>query len=135
MFIVDDSGSMNEPVENPNHGTRWGELKSVLNIAIEVANLYSTVDVNFLNRGSVSDIKNFSQLLPYLVNEPRGRTPLSESLEKIIFKYEEFDKVLIVIATDHDKFDYKDILKSNKMIVDLRGRFHSLHNKKNIILL
>jgi UDP-N-acetyl-D-glucosamine dehydrogenase len=56
-----------------------------------------------------------------------------KTLEYKKINYKKFD--LIVIATDHDKFDYKDMLKSNKMIVDLRGRFHSLHNKKNIILL
>lgn len=41
----------------------------------------------------------------------------------------------IIIATDHDQFNYKKILNSNKRIIDLRGRFHKLSNKKNITLL
>ena len=35
---------------------------------------------------------------------------------------------LIIIATDHDKFNYDDILKSNKIIIDLRGRFKKIKN-------
>ena len=36
---------------------------------------------------------------------------------------------LIVIATDHDKYDYNTIKNSKKIIVDLRGRYKNLKSK------
>ncbi len=39
---------------------------------------------------------------------------------------------LMVIATDHDYFDYKKILNSKKLIIDLRGKFKK-YNNDNII--
>ena len=36
---------------------------------------------------------------------------------------------LIVIATDHDKYDYNAIKNSKKIIVDLRGRYKNLKSK------
>ena len=31
---------------------------------------------------------------------------------------------LVLLATDHDDFDYDLIEKKSKMIIDTRGRFH-----------
>ncbi len=56
-----------------------------------------------------------------------------KSLDYKKINYNNFD--IVIIATDHDKFDYKKMLKSKKIIVDLRGRFYNLKNKNNIILL
>jgi UDP-N-acetyl-D-glucosamine dehydrogenase len=30
---------------------------------------------------------------------------------------------VVLLATDHDKFDYESILTNSKLIVDTRGRF------------
>ena len=46
--------------------------------------------------------------------------------EKII-KYGEYD--LLILITDHDDFDYKNILNQSKLIIDCRGRF-PFKNKK-----
>lgn len=42
---------------------------------------------------------------------------------------------VIVVATDHDKFNYKKILSSKKVIIDLRGRFRNIKSKEKIFLL
>jgi len=36
-------------------------------------------------------------------------------------KISNFD--VVVLATDHDKFDYKNIKKNAKLLIDTRGRF------------
>ena len=38
---------------------------------------------------------------------------------------------LVLLATDHDSFDYDMILKESKIIVDTRGRFNFL--TKNVV--
>lgn len=57
------------------------------------------------------DIKNKSILISSIKNNP-----------KIFEKYE-----VIILSTDHDNIDYKKLLSSGKIIIDLRGR---LRNKK-----
>jgi len=42
-------------------------------------------------------------------------------------KYGEYD--LVILITDHDDFDYKNILNQSKLIIDCRGRF-PFKNKK-----
>ncbi len=42
---------------------------------------------------------------------------------------------LIILSTDHDKFNYNKIIKSNKILIDLRGRFKDHGHKKNVHLL
>ncbi len=52
----------------------------------------------------------------------------SKKMSRGIFNEYEF----IIIATDHDKFNYKEIFRSKKIIIDLRGRFRN-NKKENII--
>ena len=42
---------------------------------------------------------------------------------------------LIILSTDHDKFNYNKIIKCNKILIDLRGRFKDHGHKKNVHLL
>lgn len=42
---------------------------------------------------------------------------------------------LVILSTDHDKFNYNKIIKSNKILIDLRGRFKDHGHKKNVHLL
>ena len=42
VLLIDDSGSMNTPLSNSNHNTRWDELKEVVNIVLEIATIYDT---------------------------------------------------------------------------------------------
>ena len=39
------------------------------------------------------------------------------------------DYDMLILATDHDKYDYNMIFKEAKLIVDTRGRFTSNDNK------
>jgi UDP-N-acetyl-D-glucosamine dehydrogenase len=56
-------------------------------------------------------------------------------IKSINYKKNSFMKYqMLIIATDHDKFNYNKILNSNKIIVDLRGRFKNI-NKKNLFKL
>mgnify|MGYP001197943242 CR=1 FL=1 len=52
----------------------------------------------------------------------------SKKIQKNIFNNYQF----IIIATDHDKFNYKNIINSKKIIIDLRGRFRD-YKQNNII--
>tara|TARA_B110000008_G_C16522067_1_gene384557 strand:- start:171 stop:569 length:399 start_codon:yes stop_codon:yes gene_type:complete len=45
-------------------------------------------------------------------------------------KLNKFD--LVAILTDHDKLDYKKILKYSKIVLDCRGRFFNVNDKKII---
>ena len=47
--------------------------------------------------------------------------------------YKELSKYdCVVIVTDHDNFNYKEILNNSKAIVDCRGRFYNIEDKKII---
>ena len=67
-----------------------------------------------------------------LINELKNKKSIkikSKKQSKNIFK--KYD--LIIIATDHDRFNYNDIINSKKTIIDLRGRFRNI--KKNNVLI
>jgi UDP-N-acetyl-D-glucosamine dehydrogenase len=44
--------------------------------------------------------------------------------------FEQYD--VIILATDHDKIDYKKLLSSKKILIDLRGKFRNKKKYKNI---
>ena len=101
VLLLDDSGSMNTPVSS--NITRWDELKSVVNIVVEIATLYDDngIDIYFLNREPSKNIKNLNQINGILHNGPRGPTPLSNNCKYIFNEYGSSDKqVLLIIATD-----------------------------------
>ena len=50
----------------------------------------------------------------------------SINLEESIGNYD-----LVILATDHDQYDYEYLQKNSKLIVDTRGRFK--RNQSNII--
>jgi len=68
VFILDDSGSMNTPVDNGKK-TRWEELKDIVEISIDIGSIYSTLDINFLNRSGIHNVTSFNQTA-YLFREP-----------------------------------------------------------------
>lgn len=103
VLLIDDSGSMNTPLSNSNHNTRWDELKEVVNIVLEIATIYDTdgIDINFLNRNNHENIYDLERVKYILEDRPSGLTPLNNSLKMILDKYRDSVKpVLIVIATD-----------------------------------
>lgn len=104
VLLLDDSGSMNSPLsDGGKHATRWDELKSVVNIVIDIATIFdnSGVDIYFLNRRSLLNVKQFSYLDSILNQLPNGRTPLTSKCQEIFDNYHNCSKnVLLVIATD-----------------------------------
>ena len=58
--------------------------------------------------------------------------------KKTIFKSVKYNSNIfkkydvLILATDHDRFDYKKMLDSKKIIIDLRGRFIKVRSNKNI---
>jgi UDP-N-acetyl-D-glucosamine dehydrogenase len=58
-----------------------------------------------------------------------GQKVFIKSIQHNHNSFKKYD--LIIIATDHDIFDYKKILNLNKYVVDLRGRL--INNKNNNI--
>ena len=101
VFIVDDSGSMNTPLEDSSpHSTRWDELKQVVETA-DIGSIYSSLDINFLNRSGMIQVSDFNQVSHLFTESPNGTTPLSNSLLNVLRMYQNYgSKILIVIATD-----------------------------------
>ena len=103
VCIIDDSGSMNTPLNDGTHTTRWDELKSVVNIVIRISTIFDDdgIDIHFLNRNCYKKIKSFEQISHILNNKPSGLTPLNNKLSEVLEEYDNSSKpVLIVIATD-----------------------------------
>ncbi|CAF5040089.1 unnamed protein product, partial [Rotaria magnacalcarata] len=71
VFIVDDSGSMNSPVGNASgpydrNPTRWDELRQTVSIVVDIATVFDPngIDIFFLNRQPLRNVKNAEQLAP-----------------------------------------------------------------------
>jgi len=128
VLIVDDSGSMNTPITNSKHGTRWEELKEVVNIVVRMSTIFEEdgIDINFLNRPSYNNIRDSNTINHILRVNPYGLTPLNNSLQKVMDKYIVSHKpVLIVIATDGiptNSLGYQDI---DTFTETLKNRNHS----------
>ena len=115
VLIVDDSGSMNTPITNSKHATRWEELKEVVSIVVRISTIFDEdgIDINFLNRPSYDNVRDNYTINHILRDNPYGLTPLNNALQKVLDKYSDSAKpVLVVIATDGiptDSLGYQDI--------------------------
>lgn len=109
VIIADDSSSMNELAQtilksdNPySHKlTRWDELKTTIEIIVEIAAVLdkSGVDLLFLNRSGMTGITNSESIHSLFVNEARGSTPIVPALHNV-FNNRLDTKRLVIIATD-----------------------------------
>ena len=70
----------------------------------------------------------YVQKFVYTENKKSIKIKSKKQSKNIFKKYD-----LIIIATDHDRFNYNDIINSKKTIIDLRGRFRNI--KKNNVLI
>ena len=70
----------------------------------------------------------YVQKFVYTENKKNIKIKSKKQSKNIFKKYD-----LIIIATDHDRFNYNDIINSKKTIIDLRGRFRNI--KKNNLLI
>lgn len=138
VLLCDDSGSMEQAGSFDKKLnrclTRWEELKQRVVIIMEIAMIMDPdgIDIYFLNRNSVHNIKNVNQINNIFATPPCGGTPLTESLNKILIEKQHVineKKVLIIIATDGEPRKYD----RNGRDVDGREEFiQVLKNRKPI---
>ncbi|CAF1285378.1 unnamed protein product [Rotaria sordida] len=110
VFIVDDSGSMNTPLGDitgpyDRNPTRWDELRQTVSIVVDIASVFDPtgVDIFFLNRQPMRNVKNAEQLIPVFAIPPSGPTPIVRILRQILQEKQlevQERKLLILIATD-----------------------------------
>jgi len=99
--IADDSGSMQIRTDI---GTRWSELKDTLKLVIEIACCFDAdgVDVYFLNRGDIKSVTHAKDLRleSAFASGPSGRTPLAETISRVIHDQSSEKPLLLLVATD-----------------------------------
>ena len=108
VLCVDDSSSMNEPIidtpiQNIQNPTRYDEIKTIIRMLIDIALIYDNdgLDMYFLNKNPVFDIKNYLYIEHILNKAPEGHTPLRHITRQIFQKYKYNSKpVLLIVATD-----------------------------------
>lgn len=109
--ICDDSGSMRRPavpVRERTLGkaslTRWQAMKETLSLMIEIGNCFdaSGIDIFFLNRSDITRVKSphDSMFRNAFMQDPRGGTPLTETLRRVAHKFDQERPVLLFILTD-----------------------------------
>lgn len=105
VVLCDDSGSMNTPVTGTS-GTRWDELRSIVQIIIEIGTVFDSngVDVHFLNRPAMPNVTNPQQVVESFIQRPSGLTPLTAALRRIFqsaaSKPGSDKRLLVFVATD-----------------------------------
>jgi len=105
VVLCDDSGSMNTPVDGTN-GTRWDELRSIVQIVIEIGCVFDSngVDVHFLNRPPMPNVTDPRQVVESFSQRPAGVTPLTQALGRIFHsaksKPGSDKRLLVFVATD-----------------------------------
>ncbi|MDD4930900.1 MAG: hypothetical protein PHG66_01940 [Candidatus Colwellbacteria bacterium] len=126
-IILDDSSSMCNPIYPiPAFGkatTRWDEEKNITGIVVDIASVMDKdgLEVNFLNRGTLSGISHSSQLGSIFSGGPYGSTPLCSMLRSVItskMSVAKEKKVIIYIVTDGEPDggagDLKRILENER---------------------
>jgi hypothetical protein len=96
---------MNTPVDG-TQGTRWDELRSIVQIVIEIGCVFDSngVDVHFLNRASMPNVTDGRQVVESFSQRPGGMTPLTPALRRIFqsaaSKPGSDKSLLVFVATD-----------------------------------
>ncbi|CAF4224370.1 unnamed protein product [Rotaria sp. Silwood2] len=110
VVLCDDSGSMNTPVDGTTR-TRWDELRSIVQIVIEIATVFNSngVDLHFLNRSSIPNVTDSRQVVESFSQRPDGVTPLTQALRRIFqaaaSKPRSDKRLLVFVATDGEPTD------------------------------
>jgi hypothetical protein len=101
VVIADDSGSMKRRTDL---GTRWSELKDTLGLLIEIAVCFDAdgIDVYFLNRDDIKGVRSARdpRLESAFARGPSGRTPLAETINRMLREQSFTKPLLILVATD-----------------------------------
>ncbi len=109
VFIFDDSGSMNST--DTGVMTRWEELLQFASASVEIASVFNSngSDVYFLNRPTMRNVRDSSQLSQYFRDRPQGVTPLTRTVQSVINENPQHalagKNLLLIIATDGEPTD------------------------------
>ncbi|CAF1197230.1 unnamed protein product [Rotaria sordida] len=84
VVLCDDSSSMKTPVDGTT-GTRWDELRAIVQIIIDIGTIFDSngVDVHFLNRSPMLNVTDPRQVVESFSQHPQGLTPLTPALRRI----------------------------------------------------
>jgi hypothetical protein len=119
---------MNTQVSGTN-GTRWDELRAIVQIVIEIGTVFDSngVDVHFLNRPSMPNVTDSRQVAESFSKRPGGYTPLTAALRRIFqsaaSKPNSDKRLLVFVATDGAPTD-------NNGNVDVRGLENLMRNER-----
>ncbi|CAF3587554.1 unnamed protein product, partial [Adineta steineri] len=110
VFICDDSSSMITPIGEitdpfASLPTRWEELKKIVSIVVDLASTLDPdgVDIYFLNREPIFNVRSSAELVNIFKIPPRGSTPIVPVLRRVLQdKHQQIyeRKLLILLATD-----------------------------------
>ena len=110
IFLCDDSGSMNATVDNTVK-TRWDELKHVVSEVLDISLIFDPLgmDVHFLNRKGLTNVRDVNKLVTHFRNAPTGGTPLVTKLTEIsrLYQAPTYHRIskLLIVATDGEPSD------------------------------
>ncbi|CAF1038342.1 unnamed protein product [Adineta ricciae] len=136
VFICDDSGSMSASIgdaSNPyeRQRTRWDELKQTVSIVVDLASILDSdgVDVYFLNREPMLNVRSSSDLEFIFAMEPEGATPIVPVLRQVLKdkRNQVYERnLLILLATDGIPTDERER-------TDIQTLEHVLRNERQPI--
>ena len=121
VVILDDSGSMSNPVSKPNDPfikteTRWQEAKNSAKIIVDIASVFDPdgVDIYYLNRQPILQIHNAEELdsSPIFNKYPDGSTPLGETISRVLQAKSKCERDLLLIVFTDGQPDNMKLFKS-----------------------
>ena len=107
VFVLDDSSSMNETVQQPflSSQSKWDELKIIFKSLVGVIPSIRNTELYFLNKW-VSGLRNLSyaQIINYLDELPLGMSLIDQTFKQILSHHKsetlQEKKLLIIVLTD-----------------------------------
>ena len=109
IIIADDSGSMTTLTRF--NESRWAELCKFITLVFSITEIMENnlIDIHFLNRGSITGIKELKTITNAFIKEPSGPTPIVPILRRVLNEPIEselnYKGRIIIIATDGEPTD------------------------------
>ena len=106
VIIGDDSGSMNRLTNLGD--TRWDELCKFIHTVFSLTKFVENnpIDIYFLNRPSILNVKRMEDISMAFENRPKGYTPIVPVLKNILNQpLGDYEGRIIIIATDGEPTD------------------------------
>jgi len=111
VIVADDSGSMSMASQPPHARklgapipSRWDEMKETCTLLVELGCFFDEtgLDIYFLNRGQMSEVKNPEdpRFIKAFADRPSGGTPLTETIRRLAQTAGGERPVLLFIMTD-----------------------------------